>query len=97
MRLSVEHLTPTRVMLGNGPNVVAIVELLSPDVIIAPKVADRRFIVMPYPGCHFSITTYQERVYRLEVNGHLKAIVQLRSRDAVVCFCNSDVFAIQTL
>jgi len=97
MRFVVEHLTPYKVMVCNGPTVIAIVELIHPDVVVAPKVSDNCFLVLPVPGQNHSIVALPNRFYKLEVDSWTRAVVEVRHRNAIVCFKDSNVFAIQLL
>jgi len=97
MRLSVEHLTNDMLMLYNGHNVVAIVELLHSEVIVVPRASERCFLIMPGFG-NFSMSAHPDRdQIKLEVDALPRAIVHLRADNIAVCFHGSDMFSIQIL
>jgi len=96
MRLSVECLTTSCLMLSNWPNVLAHVDLLNPDVLIAPRATDRCFIIVPGPGRHLSMSAGPGQV-RLEVDNVVQAIINLRADNVTVCFHGPDMFAIRII
>jgi len=97
MRLAVEYLTPDSLIVCEFPKVLATIKLYNLDVLVAPRVSSRSFLVMCPPG-EPSITARPGQAYELRVDGQLQACVHLRSNDVSICFQpDVDMFVIQII
>jgi len=96
LRLSVENLTPSCLMVSAWPKVLAHVDLLNPNVLVAPQASESCFIVVTPPGHQLSMSSIPDRgQVRLEVDHVVQAIVNIRVENVAVCFHGSNMFAIR--
>jgi len=97
MRLILEHLTDDVVMLCNGRDVVASVQLFSPEVLISPKASEGCFVVLPGIGTYSMSSHHDHEQIWLEVDSVVKAIVNLRANNVAVTFYDKEKFAVRIL
>jgi len=87
MHLRIEHLSPDMLALSWGDTLMACVEIICPDVLVATRAFDHCFLVVPPPGlCHSMSTVTDRDEIKLEVDSRLQAVIHLRAKNVAVHF-----------